>query len=505
MKKIFFIFFIFSFSILAAQTVNGDTLTVHGKKILKIWGTHSERGFAHGYLMGDKIKLLADLYIVNYVYSGSPVLYNSVHTFFLNSFNIEQKYQDEAQGIIDGMIAAEIDLYNPVLQRDFNRDDILMINSLVDLIAYSDLDLLRDFGCSSLSAWGENTASDPQLQGDLVITRQLDWTPHNTLHDNHLMIIHFPAENDEVNWLSFGFPGFFCALSGINEEGQGAFMNVGNNHSHPIQQNLHPILLSVRNGLESYDYNGDFQTDAWDVANAIQDKTHYSGSIINAVNHQYALIIETNNQSGTMIREDSSNTMIPLDALVATNHFQTLYLPIYCVRYQNISDSLAANNQISVDRSWNILKGASGVNSNLQMIEFAPNQNIIKWSTSKYGQPAYTNDPAEFEISELFTMPVSVDNQYVEYIHVVKIFPNPFFEFTSLSFSLSQSSYVELSIFNVRGQKIKTLLADSRSRGSYSVYWDGCDENGQMVPSGIYVYRFSTNYMSESGRLILVK
>ena len=500
-----FIFIVFIFSVVSAQVVNGDTLTVEGKKILKIWGTHSERGFATGYLMGNEIKYLFGSYFIGSVFSGSAALYEYSRQFFLNSFVIEAKYHDEAQGIIDGMIAAGIDIFDVTLQRNVDRHDVLLVNSIVDMLALSELEIQADFGCSSLSSWGENTIDDPELAGDLVITRFMDWTPHPALHDNHILIIHFPAENDEVNWMSFTFPGLFGALSAINEEGVSAYMNVGNNHNYINPQNLHPILLSVRNGIESYDYNGDFQSNPQDVADAVSGKIHLSGSIIHSANTSYALVIESNYLSGSVVRDDSENTLIPLEHLAATNHFRKLYDPIYCYRYQHIADSLAANTQMSVHRSWELLSAAAGLNHNLHAIEYAPSLNQIKWSTSVSSSPAYQLPPTEFEISELFTMPVSIDNIYIEIISVVNTYPNPFFENVSLSFSLSQPTNVYLSIYNIRGQKMKSLIEESRSRGTYTVSWNGRDESDQPLPSGIYFYRFDTDYMTESGRLVLVK
>ena len=61
MKRIVFLIFILMIlsSFCFAQIVNGDTLTVQGEKILKIWGTHYERGYATGYLLGDYNKLIS--------------------------------------------------------------------------------------------------------------------------------------------------------------------------------------------------------------------------------------------------------------------------------------------------------------------------------------------------------------------------------------------------------------------------------------------------------------
>jgi hypothetical protein len=448
---------------------------------------------------------LAHDYFVVGVFGNNATLYEYTKNFLLSASLIETKYHEEAEGMLTGIMDSGVDVFDETLQRDWDEDDILFVNSIVDLIGISDLPGELDFGCSSLSGWGEKTINDPELNGELVITRQMDWTPHPALLDNHILIIHFPAENDEVNWLSFTFPGLFGALSAVNEEGLCAFMNVGNNHSYSNPFNLHPILLSIRNGIESYDFNNDYLIDAHDVADAISEKSHLSGSIVHAANQDFGLIVESNFERGTVVRDDSENTLIPQELLVATNHFRKLYDPVYCYRYENIADSLNANCNLSLTRSWQVLQGASGISTNLHMIEYAPSENLIKWSTALPGLPAYSVDASTFEISELFTLPVSIDNEYIEVIRVVKTFPNPFFETASLSFSLSQSTDVELSIYNIRGQKVKSLVSEARGRGTYTTYWDGKDESNQIVPSGIYFYRFITGYMEETGRLILVK
>ncbi|HPR17185.1 MAG TPA: FlgD immunoglobulin-like domain containing protein [Candidatus Cloacimonadota bacterium] len=506
MKRIILviIFCFFIFSLISAQVVNGDTLSVDGKKILKVWGTHYERGYATGYIMGNNIMSLLQNYFIASLFNSSPSLYQMIRSFFLTNVSIEDKYNQEAQGMIDGMIASGNSLYSPTLQRDLDKDDILMVNSVVDMASFTELQDKLCLGCSSLSSWGENTLDDPDLNGTLVLTRQLDWSSTAELYDNHLLVVHFPAENDEVNWISFTFPGLFGTLSGINEDGVCAFMNMGNIHTYTATNNLHPLLLSVRNGIESYDYNEDFVMNGLDVADAIADKLHLAGSIVHAATQESGLIVETNN-SGSMVRYDSDNTVVPSDCLVATNHFRVLSNPVNCYRYANIADSLAANSNMTVERSWNVLKGASSVSTNMQMIEYIPACNLVNWSTADPTHPAYMNVPTTFELSELFTMPVSIDNQYAKVIQVVNTYPNPFVDTASLSFSLSQSCSVSLSIFNVRGQKLKSLVDESRSRGSYTVLWDGRDESGQTLPSGIYFYRFSTDYMMETGRLVLVK
>ncbi|MFQ5606155.1 MAG: FlgD immunoglobulin-like domain containing protein [bacterium] len=68
-------------------------------------------------------------------------------------------------------------------------------------------------------------------------------------------------------------------------------------------------------------------------------------------------------------------------------------------------------------------------------------------------------------------------------------YPNPFNPTTEIRYALPDNSQVTLSIFNLVGQKVRTLVDETQSPGYYSIFWDGKDEFAKDVASGIYVYR----------------
>ncbi len=510
-KNIILIFILIVFcSFSFAQVVNGDTLTVDGKKILKIWGTHYERGYAHGYLLGENIKEIYEEYIIGFFFGNNATLYVSCRDFFIQSFGVENKFHDEAEGMIDGIQNSGISLYSSVLNRDLDEIDILLSNSIVDIAALGEENFTNRFGCSSLSSWGQNTILDPELNGFLIITRNLDWMPHPTLLDNHLLIVQFPSEPDEINWLSFTFAGMFGALSAINENGVAAFLNMGNYNNHPNLNTFHPIFFTIRNGIEANDYNGDSQIDPYDIASAISDKYQLSGSIVHSTDETFGIVVECNNENGVEIRDDSYNTIIPEEHLIATNHFRILYSPVYCNRYANIADSLDANALMNVERSWNLLGGAAGVSHNLHTIEFAPTLNLIKWSTAQTGIPAYQLEPTVFDTQELFTLNVSADPDFQQQFYITSSYPNPFYSSTKISFFTAEDTKdTEISIYNIKGQKIRQYSIFNPSNAGQvfqsSIVWDGTDNNGNPVVSGVYLYKFETKYESECGKLILLK
>jgi hypothetical protein len=84
-------------------------------------------------------------------------------------------------------------------------------------------------------------------------------------------------------------------------------------------------------------------------------------------------------------------------------------------------------------------------------------------------------------------------------------FPNPFNNTTALQFELVKTGQVNLIIYNLRGERVKTLLDETKSAGTYRLEWDGTDQLGQSVSSGIYLYRLKMENFSETKRLLFLK
>lgn len=71
--------------------------------------------------------------------------------------------------------------------------------------------------------------------------------------------------------------------------------------------------------------------------------------------------------------------------------------------------------------------------------------------------------------------------------------PNPFNPVTQIRFQLPGESHVKLTLYNISGQLVRTLLNKRMSAGEWTETWDGRNEQGQQVPSGVYFYRLSAN------------
>jgi len=84
-------------------------------------------------------------------------------------------------------------------------------------------------------------------------------------------------------------------------------------------------------------------------------------------------------------------------------------------------------------------------------------------------------------------------------------YPNPFNPATTIAYQLAGNANVVLKIYNVAGQEIKTLVNEKQSAGPQKVVWDGSDNSGQQVASGIYLYKLHAGDQTQTKKMILLK
>lgn len=84
-------------------------------------------------------------------------------------------------------------------------------------------------------------------------------------------------------------------------------------------------------------------------------------------------------------------------------------------------------------------------------------------------------------------------------------YPNPFNPTTSISYSIPRDEFVRLTVYNMLGQKVRTLVSSRQVAKSYRVTWDGTDDNGLDVPSGVYFYNIQAGSFVSTKKMILMK
>jgi hypothetical protein len=83
-------------------------------------------------------------------------------------------------------------------------------------------------------------------------------------------------------------------------------------------------------------------------------------------------------------------------------------------------------------------------------------------------------------------------------------YPNPFNPETIIKYKLKENSEVELIIYDILGQLVKTLVNQKQPAGIYKVYWDAKDQSGKIMPSGIYFYSLKAGSFNQIRRMILL-
>ena len=96
--------------------------------------------------------------------------------------------------------------------------------------------------------------------------------------------------------------------------------------------------------------------------------------------------------------------------------------------------------------------------------------------------------------------PVSVDPS-----HLFQNYPNPFSPYTQIGFDLPSAGRAEIRIYDAKGRLVRTLVDEKRPAGFNSVRWDGRDESGKAMASGVYFYTLTAPGVDENRRMVLVR
>lgn len=177
--------------------------------------------------------------------------------------------------------------------------------------------------------------------------------------------------------------------------------------------------------------------------------------------------------------------------------------------YNNIS---AVNLKYSTDNgvNWNIIAdnvAASDSSCCWSVINLSSSNCLIKVIVA--------SNPSVYDVSDdVFTIQSSTGLKNISEIipseyQLKNAYPNPFNPSVNIQYDLPERANIKLIIYNLLGIKIKTLVNEDQIRGVYTVNWNGKDEFGQQVVSGLYLYRFEAEGISHSyastRRMILLK
>jgi hypothetical protein len=162
---------------------------------------------------------------------------------------------------------------------------------------------------------------------------------------------------------------------------------------------------------------------------------------------------------------------------------------------------------------------------NIEMSGHAENTLGERRTTVEMTYPYAANTYVDWDFVEIWTadvdytinqgypflqgMPVSIEEDFVTLLELPTLtnFANPFNPETTISFTLPQETeQLELKIYNIRGQLVRTLIAGTpHSKGEYRIVWDGRNDFGKSAASGVYFYRVTTPSFNQINKMLLLK
>ncbi|SVA16611.1 uncharacterized protein METZ01_LOCUS69465, partial [marine metagenome] len=144
------------------------------------------------------------------------------------------------------------------------------------------------------------------------------------------------------------------------------------------------------------------------------------------------------------------------------------------------------------------------INSNTANSEVEIDFTIVEL-TDMYGNPYlnYESIPGVFYIVE--TTSNSETNILPGEFQLAQNYPNPFNPFTTLLYELSENSHVKITIYDMLGREVKTLINKTQDAGSRTVIWNATNDYGEPVSAGIYLYQIKAGEHLQTKKMVLLK
>ena len=215
--------------------VFGRVETHAGMRVLRLWGTPEQRGYAHGFLLADDIQAIMGQEF-EARFAETPALLAQARAAVPRLIEYPDDVVTELEALWQGVLKRKVDRTMPKLGREFDKTDLLVANAL---------DVFGLMGCSSFTVWGEQAVG-----GGVLTARNFDW-PLTGAHmlDHTLLIVQTPE--DAMATASVSWPGYVGAVTGISLDGVAAYLHVGSAKFSMPQPSSWPSAVATREILQS--------------------------------------------------------------------------------------------------------------------------------------------------------------------------------------------------------------------------------------------------------------
>ena len=308
--------------------INGSLEQNGNQQILNLWGTNYEMGYAHGFLMADKIRDIIDTFLIGKMAQGNISGYNDFQNYQEENIVWSSQYLDEINGMQAGMLASGKNLYVQSLGRNINAEDIKTFNLTVEF----------DVLCSSYGVWG-----NASVDGNVILAKTTDYdfdSQGNAV--NHQVLITYEPLN-APNFVSVSWPGMIGVIAGMNEEGVSIMVNLSLNGQKADSGPAYGSLAVFRNILENTN-QANYLTQPLAIVNSLDEYSPFIlqiGSPYKGIDNP---VYYLDDSFGNNIIRYSDDFDPDYDHIIGTNHFLIASNPppsgSTVDRYNRIKDGL---------------------------------------------------------------------------------------------------------------------------------------------------------------------
>lgn len=373
--------------------LHGELTVESGQRVLRVWGTPQQMGFAHGALLRAQILEVVDEYALGVI---PPATIDAAGSVYAATADIPSRLRVEAEAVIEGM-RSRGSIHVQTLDRDLLPRDLLVLNAMTDLVA---------IGCSSVSAWGASTQGDGALASAPVVVRNLDWSTETPLLRNQLVIVYQPDDEQRQAVTSVAFAGYLGCLSCVNETGVTTLFNMGYGDGTAslagAMAGFAPANLMLRDALERRDVDGDGVSTPDDVESAVREATHAGSWILHVLGPDGdvpARILEV--EADGVVRRDPDETLGPT-VLAATNHLRAKARPQPGARWRQIERRNAETRRAySADVLWDLGRSLRLDEVVHTLLVEPKSQRMRLWLRAPHERADAKTAPAEHDLAAL--------------------------------------------------------------------------------------------------------
>ena len=135
---------------------------------------------------------------------------------------------------------------------------------------------------------------------------------------------------------------------------------------------------------------------------------------------------------------------------------------------------------------------------NIDPLWDADSLNIVVFVQSTGSQTVYQSETINY--NDLTVTGIGTDNSLPKEFSLQQNYPNPFNPSTSIKFTIPESGFTTLKVYNILGNEVTTLISGELTQGSFSVKFDASE-----LPSGVYLYTLTSNNFNETNKMLLLK